>query len=109
MREWIDRAESLGELMRVDGVDWNLEMGSVAEMIYHAKPDNPPAILFENIPGFSSDYRVLSGATNSMNRLAMTLGFPKPRSPIDVVQSYRDRLKGGISSRCRRASSIPAR
>ena len=37
--------------MRVDGVDWNLEMGSVAEMIYHAKPDNPPAILFENIPG----------------------------------------------------------
>ena len=93
LREWIDRAESLGELMRVDGVDWNLEMGSVAEMIYHAKPDNPPAILFENIPGFSSDYSVLSGATNSMNRLAMTLGFPKPRSPIDVVQSYRDRLK----------------
>ena len=41
LREWIDRAESLGELMRVDGVDWNLEMGSVAEMIYHAKPDKP--------------------------------------------------------------------
>ena len=38
-------------------------MGSVAEMIYHAKPDNPPAILFENIPGYSPDYRVLSGAT----------------------------------------------
>ena len=93
LREWIERAESLGELMRVDGVDWNLEMGSVAEMIYHAKPDNPPAILFENIPGFASDYRVLSGATNSMNRLAMTLGFPRPKNPIDVVQSYRDRLK----------------
>ncbi|MDE0058731.1 MAG: UbiD family decarboxylase, partial [Defluviicoccus sp.] len=49
LREWIGRAEDLGELLRVDGVDWNLEMGSVAEMIYHAKPDNPPAILFENI------------------------------------------------------------
>ena len=48
LREWMERCEGLGELMRVDGVDWNLEMGSVAEMIYHAKPDNPPAILFEN-------------------------------------------------------------
>ena len=93
LREWIERAENLGELMRIDGVDWNLEMGSVAEMIYHAKPDNPPAILFQNVPGYPSDYSVLSGATNSMNRLAMTLGFPKPGSPLDVVQCYRDRLK----------------
>lgn len=93
LREWLERAEELGELMRVEGVDWNLEMGSVAEMIYHAKPDKPPAILFEKIPGYPEDYRVLSGATNSPGRLAMTLGFPKPDTPLDVVQAYRDRLQ----------------
>lgn len=93
LREWLERAEAQGELLRVEGVDWNLEMGSVAEMIYHAKPDSPPAILYEKIPGYPDGYRVLSGATNSPNRLALTLGFPKPDTPLDVVQAYRDRLK----------------
>ena len=93
LRDWLERVDGIGELLRVEGVDWNLEMGSVAEMIYHAKPDNPPAILFEKIPGFPDDYRVLSGATNSPRRLAVTLGFPMPEHPLDVVQSYRDRLE----------------
>jgi len=93
LREWIERAESVGELMRVEGVDWNLEMGSVAEMIYHAKPTNPPAILFENVPGYPKGFRVLSGATNSPRRLALTLGLPMPDHPLDVVRAYRDRMK----------------
>ena len=93
LREWLDRVEEMGELLRVDGVDWNLEMGAVAEMIYHGKPDNPPAILFENIPGYDKDFSVLSGMTNSPRRLALTLGLPKPNNPLDVVRGYRDRLK----------------
>lgn len=93
LREWIDRVEEIGELMRIDGVDWNLEMGSVAEMVYHARPDNPPALLFENVPGYPPDMKVLSGATNSPRRLALTLGLPVPRTPLDVVKSYRKRLE----------------
>ena len=93
LRDWMERAESVGELMRISGVDWNLEMGAVAEMIYHARPENPPALLFENIPGYSSDFRVLSGMTNSPRRLALTLGLPRPKHPLDVVRAYRDRVK----------------
>ena len=70
LRDWIERVDSIGELTRVSGVNWQLEMGAVAEMIYHARPENPPAILFENIPGYSSALRVLSGMTNSPRRLA---------------------------------------
>ena len=73
--------------MRIDGVDWNLEMGSVAEMIYHAKPDNPPALLFENIPGYPADMKVLSGATNSPRRLALTLGLPEARATRSMSSS----------------------
>jgi UbiD family decarboxylase len=93
LREWIERVDGIGELMRVSGVDWNLEMGAVAEMIYQANPENPPAILFENIPGYSAEFRVLSGMTNSPKRLALTLGFPTPKHPLDVVRAYRDRMK----------------
>ena len=93
LRDWLERAESLGELLRVSGVDWDQEMGAVAEMIYHAQPENPPAILFEDIPGYPKGHKVLSGMTNSTNRLAMTLGLPLADHPMDLVRSYRDRMK----------------
>ncbi len=93
LREWIERVEGIGELMRVSGVHWNLEMGAVAEMIYHAYPGNSPAILFENIPDYPPDFRVLTGVTNSPRRLALTLGLPVSGHPMDVVRSYRDRMK----------------
>ena len=37
--------------------------------------------------------RLLSGATNSSKRLAITLGLPVPSNPLDVVRAYRDRMK----------------
>src|SRR5674476_1364704 len=92
LREFIERAEAAGELLRIKGADWNLEMGTIAEIVYHAKSE-PPAILFEDVPGYPKGMRLLSGATNSSKRLAITLGFPVPRNPLDVVRAYRDRMK----------------
>jgi UbiD family decarboxylase len=93
LREFIDRVESSGELLRVSGADWNLEMGALAEAVYQGKTENPPAILFDEIPGYPKGFRVLSGATNSSRRLAIVLGFPVPKNPLDVVRAYRDRMQ----------------
>ena len=93
VRDWLKRVDTVGEIKRIDGVDWNLEIGAVAEMIYHATPENPPALLFDNIPGYDKGFRVLSGMTNSPKRLAITLGLPMPENPLDVVRAYRDRMK----------------
>ncbi len=92
LREFIERIEAAGELMRVPGVNWDLEMGTLAEIVYHAKPE-PPAILFENVPGYPDGMRLLSGATNSSKRLAIALGLPVPNGPLDVVRAYRDRMQ----------------
>lgn len=92
LREFIARAEAAGELLRIKGADWNLEMGALAEIVYHARPE-PPAILFEDVPGYPKGMRLLSGATNSSRRLAITLGLPVPNGPLDVVRAYRDRMK----------------
>ena len=92
LREFIERAEAAGDVLRVKGADWNLEMGALAEIVYHAKPE-PPAILFEDVPGYPKGMRLLSGATNSSKRLAIALGFPVPQGPLDVVRAYRDRMK----------------
>jgi UbiD family decarboxylase len=92
LREFIARAERAGELTRIKGADWNLEMGTLAEIVYHARPE-PPAILFEEVPGYPGGMRLISGATNSSKRLAITLGLPVPENPLDVVRAYRDRMK----------------
>src|SRR5438105_5969791 len=92
MREFIARAEEQGELLRIPGADWNLDMGALGEIVNHARPE-PPALLFEDVPGYPKGMRLISGATNSSKRLALTLGLPVPSCPLDVVRAYRDRMK----------------
>jgi UbiD family decarboxylase len=92
LRDFIERCDAAGELVRIKGVDWRLEMGALAEIVNH-KHAEAPAILFEDIPGYPAGMRVLSGATNSSRRLAITLGFAEPSHPLDVVRDYRNRMK----------------
>ncbi len=91
LREAIERFEAAGELRRIRGASWKLEMGTLAEIVY--REPEPPAILFEDIPGYPKGFRAISGSTNSAKRLAITLGFPVPSHPLDVVRAYRDRMK----------------
>jgi 4-hydroxy-3-polyprenylbenzoate decarboxylase len=92
VREFVERAEQQGELLRIKGADWDLEIGTLGEIVNHARPE-PPALLFEDVPGYPKGMRLLSGATNSSKRLAITLGLPVPERPLDVVRAYRDRMK----------------
>src|SRR5205085_5603790 len=81
-----------GELARIPRAHWNLEMGTLAEIV-NQHPAGSRAVLFDEIPDYPPGMRVLSGATNSMKRLAVTLGFPVPSHPLDVVRAYRDRMQ----------------
>jgi len=58
LREWLDIVESLGELKKIDGVDWNLEMGTLAELIARESKGSVPAVLFDKIKGYPAGYRV---------------------------------------------------
>ena len=117
LREFIARAEAAGEIVRIKGADWKLEMGTLAEIVNHARPE-PPAILFEDVPGYPKGMRLLSGATNSSKRLAITLGLPVPRqsarrgarlsrphedAPADPAQDRGD------AARCSRTSTATTR
>src|SRR5215475_7557956 len=92
LREFIARADEAGEILRIKGADPHLEMGTLGEIVKHARPE-PPALLFEDVPGYAKGMRLISGATNSSKRLAITLGLPVPSCPLDVVRAYRDRMK----------------
>ena len=92
LREYIERCERAGEILRVPGANWDLEIGALCEIIAH-KRSEAPATLFEDIEGYPKGFRAVSGLSNSARRLALTLGFDDPKSGVDVVQAYRDRMK----------------
>ena len=93
VRDIIDYADSIGELARLDGADWNLEIGVLAEIFAHSTPGRAPAVLFDKIKGYPPGMRIVSGLHNTCRRLSYAFGFPETDDPTVVVKAYRDRMK----------------
>ena len=79
-------------------------MGTLGEIVNHARPE-APALLFEDVPGYPKGMRLISGATNSSKRLAITMGLPVPDCPLDVVRAYRDRMQSASADPAARPSA----
>ncbi len=71
LRGYIDKIEDLGVLKRIDGADWDLEIGALSDLYRRRK-----STLFDNIKGYAKGYRVLSNifATEvaNLHRLPMS-------------------------------------
>lgn len=93
LRDIIEHADASGQLVHINGADWDLEAGVIAEIVAHSAAGNAPAVLFDNFPGYASGMRIVSGIHNSTRRLAYTLGLPSTDSQMDLVKSYRERMK----------------
>jgi UbiD family decarboxylase len=87
LREWIAEAERLGELRHVTGANWQEEIGMAAELVSHS--DDAPAVLFDDVPGCASGFRVLTNIF-AAKRKNMTLGFPDHLSKTELSNAYAD-------------------
>jgi UbiD family decarboxylase len=87
LRAWLDEARALGELTDVQGADWNLELGTISEL--NVRKTNPPALLFDRIPGYPAGYRVLTCSTSSPARLASILRLGAEANHQALVQKLR--------------------
>src|SRR6266581_7587387 len=94
LREWLQRVDQMGELLRVSGAHWDREMGSLTQMLTESARGTAPAILFDNVPGYPKGYRTLYGQLSSARRIALTLGLPLEfERKVDVVQNYHARMQ----------------
>ncbi len=89
LRDWLRLADSLGELRRVEGAEWDLEIGAVSEANY--KRLSPPALLFDAVPGYARGLRVLTASMSNAQRLGMTLRLGTDLSDRDLVEALRGR------------------
>ncbi|MFQ5683533.1 MAG: UbiD family decarboxylase [Candidatus Binatia bacterium] len=90
LREWIKKVDDIGELARIDGADWNLELGAVAEV--GARGPNSRSILFDKIKGYPAGYRVLVGMVESLKRAAVTTNLPANIRRNDFIAAWKKRL-----------------
>src|SRR5438270_8857072 len=90
MRDWLELVDALGELRVVDGVDWQENIGRIAEMLVHT--DGAPAVLFDHIPGYPAGYRVLTNAQGERPRLAVSMGLAAEISAFDLMDEWERRM-----------------
>jgi 4-hydroxy-3-polyprenylbenzoate decarboxylase len=89
LRDWVEKVDALGELRRITGAHWNLEIGAITELVSR-EMDGKWALMFEDIHDYASRGRVLSNYLGSMPRLALTAGFPTDIDALGFVKRWRD-------------------
>lgn len=86
LRGWLAKVEEAGELRTIPGVDWNLEMGAVAELF------PAYAVLFDSIKDYPPGYRVVVGLLSSLKRSSLTSHLPLDTDRNSFISAWRDRL-----------------
>lgn len=91
LREWLEKVEGMGELLTVEGADWETEIGALTDL-YQQKPGSP-ALMFDKVPGYPQGHRVLSNSCMSLKRIAFSLDLPTDLSPMDLVKAWQQKEK----------------
>lgn len=97
MREFTSVLEEAGELRRVpDEVDWRYEVGGWLRHCYDARPFGP-ALLFEKIKDYSSEYRIVGNLLGSYQRIARAIGLPPDTPSSETIAAFEQRLKSPVA------------
>ncbi|MFH1625106.1 MAG: UbiD family decarboxylase [Pseudomonadota bacterium] len=84
LRKWLQKVKDIEQLKQLKMVDWNLEMGVLTE---ENTLRRGPALLFDEIPGLSPGFRVLTSMLTTPERISLALNLSKlfDKQP-DLVQ-----------------------
>ena len=90
LRGFIDAVDRLGELRRVDGADWDLEIGAITEVA--ARAAQPKVVLFDNIKGYPKGFRVIVNAVCSAATTGLAFGLDPTLAGLDMIKAWKAKL-----------------
>src|SRR5437762_2634742 len=90
LQAFVAAAEQSGDVVRINGADWNLEVGCLTELSCEV---DGPLLLFDEFAGSPKGFRVASNVINTPRRLALAMGLPPDKHPIELVRLLRERRK----------------
>lgn len=92
LREFIDKVDGLGQLKRVEGASWDLELGAISEIA--ASLRSCPMLYFDRIGEYRAGLRVLTNILHTEQRLSVALGGSPDLKGIEVVRLWKKALAG---------------
>ena len=105
LRDWLERVERMGELVRVkEPISCDEEMSAISYLV--AKQNPSPAILFDSVKGYeNSPYktRLLWNILGpSLRRIALTLEEPPDTPTLELIRRAKDKFRDELQNRRRK-------
>src|SRR5262249_20719074 len=90
-REFIAALNAAGELRTVRGASHDLEIGTIVELNHE---QDGPALLFDDVEGYPSGYRILCNAMDTLPRALLSLGLPIDMYMEAALAEYERMIEG---------------
>ena len=90
LRSFIGQIEEIGQLRRIDGADWNVEIGAITETV---SDKEGPALLFDGIKDYPKGLRILTNVFRTHDRFALATGLPTGVHGIELLNLWRAKFK----------------
>ena len=88
-RSFIDELNNIGDIVKITGADWNLEIGALSEL---SALRRGPALLFDEVKGYPKGYRIASNVIMTPSRQKLAFGFPEGLSDLEIVRQWRGKF-----------------
>lgn len=89
LRDWLVKLESVGALKRIDGADWDLEIGCIQDP--KVRGEDRSVLLFDNIKDYPKGYRVAITQLCTTKLVALAMNMPEA-SKLEQVKVLRQKL-----------------
>ncbi|MFC2068662.1 UbiD family decarboxylase [Chloroflexota bacterium] len=89
LRDFMGEMEQYGELKTLNGVGWDLDMSSIAEVVFTQGKDPKPMLVFDDVPGYEKGYRTLFSLLGSPRRVAKTLNVAEDADRWSLLNNWR--------------------
>lgn len=98
LRSWLEKVEEFGQLKKIEGADWNLEIGCATYLNMLNNGEKRPALLFDKIKDYPKGYRVLTCSMANPDLLAHTFNLPTGLSNLELLMALRSKLQGWVAN-----------
>src|SRR5215475_6280180 len=87
LRTWLGQLDAADELQMVRGANREEEIGGIVD--FYQRQAGNKAVLFDDVPGYPSGYRVVANILTSNRRIKLTLGLPPDAPDMELVSYWR--------------------
>ncbi|MBI4258768.1 MAG: UbiD family decarboxylase [Thaumarchaeota archaeon] len=104
LRDFLNTLEKAGDLRVIENVDWDLELGAIAEVV---ASKHGPALLFDKIKDYPAGYRVAALLLNTIKRSCLALGLPADLQPLEAIKQWKAKSSAAKSFPPKEVASGP--